>query len=123
MATTDGHPRGAPSPSGVPAGVMTRIKQHPFYTLMVGCQSWIPGKPVVVHASPAMLAAARRGARNMDIGWILVWSKNPIVVRYLLDTGFRLDYQANGVGVYRPAPRTRPVRGVSPGGGGGSWRQ
>ncbi len=105
MATSDGHPRGVSYTSWVPAGVMTRIKQHPFYTLMVGCQSWIPGKPVVVHASPAMLAAARRDARNMDIGWILVWSKNPVVVRYLLDTGFRLDYQADGVAVYRPAAR------------------
>jgi hypothetical protein len=105
MATSDGHPRGVSYTSWVPAGVITRIKQHPFYTLMVSCQSWIPGKPVVVHASPAMLAAARRDARNMNIGWILVWSKNPIVVRYLLDTGFRLDYQADGVAVYRPVAR------------------
>jgi ribose 1,5-bisphosphokinase PhnN len=70
---------------------------------MVRSQNWIPGKPVVVHASRAMLAAARRDARKLGVGWVLVWTKNPVVVRYLADTGFRLDYQADGVAVYRPA--------------------
>jgi hypothetical protein len=103
MATSDGHPRGVSYTSWVPASVIARIKRHPFYTVMVSCQSWIPGKPVVVHASPARLAAAARDARNMGIGWVLVWTKNPVVVRYLTDVGFRLDYQADGVAVYRPA--------------------
>jgi hypothetical protein len=102
MATSDGHPRGVSYTSWVPASVIARIKRHPFYTVMVSCQHWIPGKPVVVHASPARLAAARRDARNMHIGWVLVWTKNPVVVRYLIDVGFRLDYQADGVAVYRP---------------------
>ena len=105
MATSDGHPRGVSYTSWVPASVIARIKRHPFYTVMVSCQSWIPGKPVVVHASPAELAAARRDARNMGIGWVLVWTKNPVVVRYLIDVGFRLDYQADGVAVYRPVGR------------------
>ena len=105
MATSDGHPRGVSYTSWVPAGVIARIKGHPFYALMTACQNWIPGKPVVVHASPAMLAAALRDARNMGVGWVLVWTKNPVVVRYLADTGFRLDYQADGVAVYRPAAR------------------
>lgn len=30
-------------------------------------------------------------------------SSAPVVVRYLADSGFRLDYQADGVAVYRPA--------------------
>ena len=103
MATRDGHPRGVSYTSWVPADVIARIKRHPFYALMVACQNWIPGKPVVVHASRAMLAAARRDARNMGVGWVLVWTSNPVVVRYLADTGFRLDYQADGVAVYGPA--------------------
>ena len=103
MATSDGHPRAVSYTSWVPAGTIKRIKNHPFYTVMVSCQSWIPGKPVVVHASPARLAAARRDARRMGIGWVLVWTKNPVVARYLLDVGFRLDYRADGVAVYRPA--------------------
>ena len=39
----------------------------------------------------------------MDIGWVIVWQRNPDVLRYLVRTGFRLDYTANGVQVYRPA--------------------
>jgi hypothetical protein len=103
MATSDGHPRGVSYTSWVPAGVIARIKQHPFYAVMVACQNWIPGKTVVVHASPARLAAARRDAKKLGVGWVLVWTRNPVVVRYLADTGFRLDYQADGVAVYRPA--------------------
>jgi hypothetical protein len=103
MATSDGHPRGVSYTSWVPGATIARIKKHPFYTVMVSCQSWIPGKPVVVHASPAKLAAARRDAQRMGIGWVLVWTNNPVVVRYLTDIGFRLDYRADGVAVYRPA--------------------
>jgi hypothetical protein len=105
MATSDGHPRGVSYTSWVPAGVIAQIKKHPFYTVMVSCQSWIPGKPVVVHASPAELQAARRDARRMGVGWVLVWTKNPVVVRYLTEVGFRLAYRADGVSVYRPAFR------------------
>ncbi len=105
MATSDGHPRAVSYTSWVPAGTIARIKKHPFYTVMVRCQSWIPGKQVVVHASQSQLAAARRDARSMDIGWVLVWFKNPVVVRYLADIGFRLEYRVDGVAVYRPATR------------------
>jgi hypothetical protein len=103
MATSDGHPRGVSYTSWVPGATIARIKKHPFYTVMVSCQSWIPGKPVVVHASPAKLAAARRDAQRMGIGWVLVWTNNPVAVRYLTDIGFRLDYRADGVAVYRPS--------------------
>ncbi len=105
MATSDGHPRAVSYTSWVPASTIARIKKHPFYTVMVGCQSWIPGNPVVVHASRAKLAAARLDARRMGIGWVLVWTKNPVVVRYLVDIGFRLDYRVDGVAVYRPTTR------------------
>jgi hypothetical protein len=105
MATSDGHPRAVSYTSWVPAATIAGIRKHPFYTVMVGCQSWIPGKPVVVHASAARLAAARRDAREMGIGWVLVWTKNPVIPRYLTDIGFRLAYRADGVAVYRPAWR------------------
>jgi hypothetical protein len=39
----------------------------------------------------------------MGIGWVLVWHRRPGVVRYLTETGFRFDYRADGVSVYRPA--------------------
>ena len=39
----------------------------------------------------------------MGIGWVLVWSSNPLEARYLIATGFRLDYRADGAAVYRPA--------------------
>jgi hypothetical protein len=38
----------------------------------------------------------------MGIGWVLVWTKNPEIARYLAVTGFRLDYRADGAAVYRP---------------------
>src|SRR5260370_36079677 len=103
MATSDGHPRAVSYPSWVPAGTIARIRKHPFYTVMVRCQSWIPGKQVVVHASQSQLAAARRDARSMDIGWVLVWNKNPVVVRYLADIGVRLECRVYRVAVDRPA--------------------
>src|SRR5258708_38923310 len=105
MAPSDGSPGAASDTAWVPAGPMARIKKPPFYTVMVRCQSWIPGKQVVVHASQVQLAAARRDARSMDIGWVLVWNKNPVVVRYLADIGLRLEYRVDGVAVYRPATR------------------
>ena len=41
----------------------------------------------------------------MDVGWVLVWQQAPAVRRYLARTGFRLDYTADGVLVYRPTAR------------------
>jgi len=39
----------------------------------------------------------------MRIGWILLWQHTPAITRYLTATGFRLDYTADRVLVYRPA--------------------
>jgi 4-amino-4-deoxy-L-arabinose transferase-like glycosyltransferase len=103
LATADGHPRGESYTSWVPANTIRQIKDQPFYRLLVGTQNYIPGKPVVVHATPAELAQARANARHMHIGWVIVWVKtNPVVVRYLADTGFRFAYRADGASVYRP---------------------
>jgi hypothetical protein len=102
MATADGHPRAVSYTSWVPAATITDVKKQPFYRLLVATGNYLPGKPVVLHATPAQLAQARRNARQLHIGWVVVWVKNPVVVRYLDATGFRFDYRADGASVYRP---------------------
>ena len=103
LATSDGHPRAVSYTSWVPAATIRGIKKHPFYTLLVSSSNYILGTPVVVRASHAQLAAAARDARRMHVGWVLVWTSNPLIAKYLVATGFRLDYRADGAAVYRPA--------------------
>jgi hypothetical protein len=102
LATADGHPRAVSYTSWVPAATLREIKSHPFYTLLVRSSNYIAGEPVVLHASAAQIMAARQDARRMGIGWVLVWTKNPEIARYLAVIGFRLDYRADGAAVYRP---------------------
>ncbi len=96
LAAADGHPRGEAYISRVPAPVSAAIKRHPFYARLVDTQNRAA-------SSAAGLAAARADARRMGIGWVLVWRRSPRVARYLTETGFRFDYRADGVSVYRPA--------------------
>jgi hypothetical protein len=60
------------------------------------------------HSDAGLIAAARQDARRMDVGWVIVWHSSPDVLRYLARTGFRLDYRAGWVLVYRPAAALRP---------------
>jgi hypothetical protein len=103
LATSDGHRRAVSYTSWVPAATIRGIKNHPFYTLLVSSSNYIDGTPVVLRATPAELAAAARDARSMHIGWVLAWTSNPLIAKYLVATGFRLDYRADGAAVYRPA--------------------
>jgi 4-amino-4-deoxy-L-arabinose transferase-like glycosyltransferase len=103
LATSDGHPRAVSYTSWVPSATIKGIKKHVFYRLLVSSSNYVDGEPVVLKASPAQLAAARRDAQRMHIGWVLVWTSNPLIARYLVATGFRLDYRADGAAVYRPA--------------------
>jgi hypothetical protein len=103
LATADGHPRAVSYTSWVPAATIRGIKKQPFYTLLVRASNYRRGSPVILRATPAQLAAARSDARRMDIGWVLVWTPNPLIAKYLTATGFRLDYRADGAAVYRPA--------------------
>lgn len=48
------------------------------------------------------IAAARRDARHLNIGWVIVWHSNQAVREYLAKTGFRLSYTADKVSVYQP---------------------
>jgi hypothetical protein len=96
LATADGHPRAIAYASREPTPTINGIAAHPFYARLVAAQ----GR---VRSSPAELAAARQDARRMDIGWVLVWRSKPTVIWFLRRTGFRFDYAADGVRVYRPA--------------------
>jgi hypothetical protein len=94
LATADGHPRAVSYSSWVPAATKAGIRKHPFYT---GLVSAVYGRP----RSTAQIAAARRDAKAMNIGWVLVWVSKPVRVQYLKEVGFRFDYRADGVSVYR----------------------
>jgi hypothetical protein len=95
LATADGHPRAISYTSWVPRTTTRWFKKHPFYVELVAVQY---GDQV----SAAGLAAAQRDVRRMDIGWVLDWGASQQVTRYLTETGFVFDYQADQVSVYRP---------------------
>jgi hypothetical protein len=97
LATADGHPLGNAFISRIPHATLAGIQHRAFYAGLMNAQ----GGPQV--NTRAMLVAARRSARAMDIGWVLVWTRNAKVSRYLRRTGFLLAYLADGAAVYRPA--------------------
>jgi hypothetical protein len=115
LATDDGHPRAMSFSSGVPARTIAAIRAHPFYAGLVEAE--LDRTP-----TPSQVAAARRDLRTLHIGWVLIWLPSwvpsfPVkrlqpnhpneadrhVMRYLAATGFRFDYRADSVLVYRPA--------------------
>jgi hypothetical protein len=106
LATADGHPRAVGFLSRVPAPTVAATRKHAFLAQLVAVQQ---GQQI----TPAQLAAARLDARHLGIGWVLVWRWRGRIrpaIRYLHETGFRLDYTADGVKVYRPGvPRRNPV--------------
>jgi hypothetical protein len=99
LATADGHPRAVAFLSRVPAPTIAGISRHAFFTRLVATQQR-------QRSTPAQLAAARLDARRLGIGWVLVWrwdGRHRRCVRFLEETGFRLDYIADDVQVFRPA--------------------
>jgi len=99
LATADGHPRAVAFLSRVPAPTIAGISRHAFYARLVAAQQDL-------RSTPAQLAAARLDARHLGIGWVLVWrwdGRHRRCVRFLEETGFRLDYIADDVQVFRPA--------------------
>ena len=108
-ATADGHPRAVGFIARVPVPTIAGIRDHAFYAGLV--RIWRGA----TRNSAAQVAAARLDARAMNVGWVLVWPqqhlrgstlvhfRNPGVIRYLGQTGFRLAYQADGVLAYRAA--------------------
>jgi hypothetical protein len=107
LATADGHPRAVAYLSRIPPATLAAVRRHPFYAGLLAAQAnqiWrAAGQLTRTPSYPALLAAARRDARAMHIGWILLWQHTPAITRYLTRTGFRLDYTADRVLVYRPA--------------------
>jgi hypothetical protein len=99
LATADGHPRAVGFISRVPAPTVAGLNQHAFYVRLVATEDGSRN-------TPAQLAAARLDARHMGIGWVLLWNwqggQSPALIRYLHETGFRFDYTADSVKVFRP---------------------
>ena len=110
LATADGHPRAFSYGAKAVPTTVARIKHHAFYAGLVAV--W-QGQPI----TPAMIAAARTDLQTLHAGWVLVWLHRwqqyahmplppvyhyPAIFRYLTETGFHFDYQADGVAVYRP---------------------
>jgi hypothetical protein len=103
LATADGHPRAVGFLSRVPAPTVAAMARHPFLAQLAAIEQ---GKQNATALTAAQLAAARLDARQLGIGWVLAWKwggRRQACLRYLQELGFRLDYQADNVKVYRPA--------------------
>jgi len=100
LATADGHPRAIAYLSRIPAPTLAAIRKNAFYLGLLRLEDGESAD------TPAQLAAARVNAQRLHIGWVLVWNQDPAVQSYLARTGFRFDYKADGVLVYRPAADT-----------------
>ena len=99
MATADGHPRAICYTSWVPTATIAGIAHQRSTS-----SSTRPSRAVRWTRTGR---AARADLRTLHAGWVVVWLPrlSPDLSRYLSATGFRLDYQADGAIVYRPARR------------------
>ena len=108
QATADGHPRAIAYISRLPESELAAVRRHRFYADLLDAQqtpSSLYGELFAAStADAARLAEARRDARRMDIGWVIVWSSTPVILHYLTAVGFRFGYRADGAAVYRIAP-------------------
>ena len=102
LATADGHPLADGYASRIPSTTLAGIVRRPFYAALLRLQAGLRPN------TSAQLRAARRSARLMHVGWVLVWVHSPAIRqflpglwRFLPGTGFRFDYRADGVSVYR----------------------
>jgi hypothetical protein len=100
LSTEDGHPRATSYTSWLPSSTVTGIERHPFFRDLAALEN---GQS----QSARDLAEARADAREMNVGWILLWPCpghwTRLLPRFLDRTGFALDYRADGVTVYRAA--------------------
>jgi hypothetical protein len=74
-----------------------------------GCPLTVGVTPVSkLKLTPAQIAAARRDASRMHVGWAVVWKRNisisAFVLAYLKATGFNWKYRDGNVLVYKYAP-------------------
>jgi hypothetical protein len=111
LATADGHPRAVGYLSRLPVPTLAAVMRHPFYAGLMTAQGQpLPESEEITGTASdtALIAAARQDASRMNVGWVIVWQPSTGVLRYLARTGFRLDYRAGGVLVYRPAADLTP---------------
>ena len=105
QATADGHPRSIAYISRLPESEEAAVRRHPFYADLFEAQQSPSALYTLLFAhtsaDAARLAAARQDARRMDVGWAIAWSSSPVILHYLKAVGFRFDYRADGVAVYR----------------------
>ena len=108
LPTADGHPLADALISRIPASTLTGIERRPFYAALLRAQGGH------IHTTATELTQARANARQMNIGWVLVWRQRPAVLRVLRLAGFRRAYEADGVLVYRPAHDVRASHATRP---------
>jgi hypothetical protein len=118
LATADGHPLADGYASRIPSATLAGIVHRPFYCALLRLETDL--RP----STPAELRAARRSARQMHIGWVLVWVRSVAIRQFLPDlwpflaaSGFRFAYRADGVSVYR---RVSGIPGAPAGPGAGA---
>ncbi|HET7014287.1 MAG TPA: hypothetical protein VFI65_10270, partial [Streptosporangiaceae bacterium] len=96
LATHDGHPLANALLSRVPTGVRDAIDAEPFYADLISTQS---GR---YQFTPEQLLAARRNAAQMHVGYVILWVFNKHLRNFLVQTGFRYLYRADGASVWQP---------------------
>ncbi len=113
LATADGHPLADALISRIPAGTLKGIEATPFYAALLSAQGGTH------RITSAQFQEAKVSARKLNVGWVLVWRREPHLLRLLRLAGFRRAYQADGAQVYRPArDMTRAAAGTRPHAGG-----
>jgi len=96
LATADGHPLADALLSRVPTSTSNAIEAEPFYHDLISAQTGH------YQFSPAQLQFAAENAAHMHIGWVLLWVSNKHLRAFLVGTGFRYSYRADGASVWRP---------------------
>jgi hypothetical protein len=96
LATANGHPTSDAYLSRIPPPTAAGILAKPFYRDLIASQTGY------YNWSPGYLRVATASARSMHIGWVLLWEITHRIKLLLYDTGFRYDYRADGVSVWRP---------------------
>ncbi|HEV2451983.1 MAG TPA: hypothetical protein VGS62_08650 [Streptosporangiaceae bacterium] len=105
LATADGHPRAVGFLSRLPMNLLHTIQREPFYHGLLEAQMYPKTlSPLLAQRPPSpQILTDRRNASQMNIGWVIVWSRTPVILRYLRETGFVFAYRADGALVYRAA--------------------
>lgn len=104
LATADGHPLADALLSRVPTSTSDAIDAEPFYHDLISAQTGH------YQFSPAQLQIAAESAAHMHIGWVLLWVFNKHLRAFLVGTGFRYSYRADGASVWRP---DGPANGIA----------